>query len=79
MIPPLRYYLEKVLRDMGGGISRTGISPDFRAAWLSHRQTKVAIFGHFSANFPVFGAKEGGKKLALNPGTRISLVKALPQ
>ena len=22
--PPLRYYLERVLRDMGGGVSRTG-------------------------------------------------------
>ena len=51
---------------------QTGISPEFRATWLSHREKK-GHFQPFSAYFPVFwGKKKGRKKPALSPGTRVT-------
>ena len=45
-MPPLRYYLERVLRNMGG-VSRTGllsIQQDTKE-YLNQRGTKIGVFG----------------------------------
>ena len=41
---------------------QTGISPEFRATWLSRRGNKKGNFQPFAAYFPVFGVKKGRKK-----------------
>ena len=53
-----------------------GISPELCATWLS-RGKKGAISEHFLLIFLCLEQKRAGKKPALNPGTRVSLVKVL--
>ena len=49
------------------GKSQTGISPEFRATWVSRRKKKKGHFQPFSAYFPVFGAKKGRRKSCAQP------------
>ena len=54
-----------------------GVSPELRATWLSRRRKKVPFLGIFCLFACVWGGKRAGEKPALNPGTRVSLVKVL--
>ena len=58
---------ELVQRPVVGQGSQAGISPEFRATWLSRREKKGAFefSSHFSLFSCLFGAKKGrGKKRA---------------
>ena len=60
--------------EKGGG--QKGISPELRATWLS-RGKKGAISEHFLLIFLCLEQKRSGREPALNPCTRVSLVKVL--
>ena len=45
---------------------QTGVSPEFRATWLSRREKK-GHFQPFSAYFPVLGATKGRRKTRAQP------------
>ena len=80
LVPCATRSVELLFRTLRGfGKGQTGISPEFRATWLSRREKNGPFPAIFRLFTYVWGKKAQEKNPRLNPGMRVSLVIVLPQ